>query len=54
MVKSWGWGGVVAHVINVSAPVQIIGFLGFFRLGLNLGSGFVTCWDRGLGTWTRA
>ena len=25
-----------------------------FRLGLNLGSGFGACWDRGLGTWTRA
>ena len=23
-----------------------------FRLGLNLGSGFWACWDRGLGTWT--
>ncbi len=39
MLKSWGWvgGWVVAHVIIVSAPVQRIGFLGFFRLGLNLG-----------------
>ena len=50
-----GWGGVVvAHVIIVSAPVQRIGFLGFFRLGLTLGSGFDACWDWGLGTWNRA
>ena len=26
------WGGVVAHVIIVSAPVQRIGFLGFLDL----------------------
>ena len=52
-----GWvGGVVAHVIIVSAPVQRIGFLVFFRLGLTLGSRFGACWgwDRGLGTWTQA
>ena len=36
------------------SSVQRIGFLGFFRLGLSLGSGFGACWDRGLGTWTRA
>ena len=41
-------------VIIVSAPVQRIGFWGFFRLGLTLESGFGACWDRGLGTWTRA
>ena len=32
MLKSYGWvvgGGVVAHVIIVSAPVQRIGILGF-------------------------
>ena len=30
---SWGWGGVaVAHVIIVSAPVQIIGFWVFLDL----------------------
>ena len=33
---------------------ELTGFLGFFRLGLTLGSGFGACWDRGLGTWTRA
>ena len=27
---------------------------GFFRLALTLESGFGACWDRGLGTWTRA
>ena len=27
-----GWGGVVAHVIIVSALVQRIGFLGFLDL----------------------
>ena len=27
---------------------------GFFSLGLTLESGFGACWDRGLGTWTRA
>ena len=32
MVKSYGWvgGGVVAHVIIVSAPVQRIGFWFFW------------------------
>ena len=38
-------------VIIVSAQSKE---LGFFRLGLTLGSGFGACWDRGLGTWTRA
>ena len=51
MVKSFGWW--VAHVIIVSAPVQIIGIFGFFGLGLNLRSGFGACWDWGLGTWTQ-
>ena len=48
MLKSWGW---VAHVIIVSAPVQRIGVLGFFRLCLTLGSGFgaVGTGDWGLG-----
>ena len=39
MLKSWGWGGwvggwggVVAHVIIESAPVQRIGFWGFLDL----------------------
>ena len=51
MVKSWGWGGgvVVAHVIFVSAPVQRLGFFGFFRLGLDLGSDLGTYCDGGLG-----
>ena len=31
MLKSYWWGGV-AHVIIVSAPVQIIGFLDFLDL----------------------
>ncbi len=61
MVKSCGWGGneqsamwwVVAHVIIVSAQSKELGF-GFFSLGLTLESGFGACWDRGLGTWTRA
>ena len=44
MVKSFGW-----VVIIVSAPVQILGFFGFFRLGLDLGSDLGTCWDGGLG-----
>ena len=32
IVKSWGWGGVVAHVIIVSAPVNRIGHLDFPNL----------------------
>ncbi len=33
MLKSYGWWWVmVAHVIIVSAPVQIIGFVGFLDL----------------------
>ena len=36
---------VVAHVINVSDPVQKIGFFG---LCLDLGSGLRTCWNGGL------
>ena len=41
---------VVAHVIIVSAPVQRIGFLGFFRLGLTLEDlGPVGTGDWGLG-----
>ena len=40
-------------VIIVSAQSKELGF-GFFRLGLTLGSEFGACWDRGLGTWTRA
>ena len=40
-------------VIIVSAQSKELGF-GFFRLGLTLDPGFGACWDRGLGTWTRA
>ena len=46
----WWGGGPFDFCVS---PVQRIGFLGFFRLGLTLGSGFRACWDRGLGTWTR-
>ena len=42
MLKSWGWGGVVAHVIIVSAPVQRIGFWGFSVLVTTFGSGLGT------------
>ena len=41
MVKSWGWW--VAHVIIVSAPVQIVAFLFFLDLDRD---GFRACWDR--------
>ena len=51
-LKVGGWV-VVAHVIIVSAQSKELGF-GFFRLGLTLDPGFGACWDRGLGTWTRA
>ena len=44
-------GGGYSHSCDYCvSPVQRIGFLGF----LDLGSGFGACWDRGLGTWTRA
>ncbi len=29
MLKSWGWGGVVAHVIIVSAQSKELGFWDF-------------------------
>ena len=46
-----GWGGVGGGPCDYCvSPVQRIGFSGFFWLG----SGFGACWDRGLGTWTRA
>ena len=45
-----GWGGgVVAHVIIVSAPVQRIWFWGFLVLVRAFGSGLGDCWDGGLG-----
>ena len=43
-------GGVGGPCDYCVSPVQRIGFLGFLDLGL----GFGDCWDRGLGTWTRA
>ena len=42
-----GGGGPCDYCVS---PVQRVGFVGFFRLGLTLGSGFGVCWDRGLGT----
>ena len=44
-----GGGGVVAHVIIVSAPVQRIGFLGFLDLGQDLGPVGTGDWGLGLG-----
>ena len=66
MLKSWGWneqlgiwwvssrvygGGPCDYRVSPSPKNWVFGF---FRLGLTLGSGFGACWDRGLGTWTRA
>ena len=50
-VVGGGWGGVVAHVIIESAPVQRIGFWGFLDLVLTLGQdlGPVETEDRDLG-----
>ena len=42
-------GGLVAHLIIVSAPVQRIGFGGFFRLGQDFWVRTWDCWDGGLG-----
>ena len=55
---SWskvGVGGVVGGPSDYCvSPSPNNCIFGFFILGLNLGSGFGACWDRGLGTWTRA
>ena len=48
-------GGVVGGPCDYCvSPSPKNWVFGFFRLGLSLGSGFGACWDRGLGTWTRA
>ncbi len=52
LIISWWWW--VTHVIILSAPFQRILFLGFFRLGLDLWSGFggllgQGIWDLNLG-----
>ena len=57
MLKSWGWvvgGGVGGPCDYCVSPSPKNWVFGFFGLGLTLGSGFGACWDRGLGTWTRA
>ena len=55
MVKSWGWGGGGGGPCDYCvSPSPKNWVFGFFRLGLTLESGFGACWDRGLGTWTRA
>ena len=47
----WWGGGPCDYCVSPSPNNWVFGF---FRLGLTLGSGFGACWDRGLGTWTRA
>ena len=54
-LKVVGGGGVVGGPCDYCvSPSPKNWVFGFFRLGLTLGSGFGACWDRGLGTWTRA
>ena len=54
-VIGWvGWGGGGGPCDYCVSPSPKNWVFGFFRLGLTLGSGFGACWDRGLGTWTRA
>ena len=51
-LKVVGWGGGPCDYCVSPSPKNWV--FGFFRLGLTLESGFGACWDRGLGTWTRA
>ena len=51
VVGGGGGGGPCDYCVSPSPKNWVFGF---FRLGLTLGSGFGACWDRGLGTWTRA
>ena len=44
MLKSYGWGGVVVHVILVSAKGPNPSFFFFGGLLFDLGA----CWDKGL------
>ena len=44
MLKSWGWGGWVAHVIMESAQGPNPSFFLFIRLLFDLGA----CWDQDL------